>query len=140
MWPTTGIRAPNRSDARLCRVGRISKRSRSPGSRSDGAPKVGDERPLLCAICRSVVTEPAQAIEINGRHEHAFFNPAGIAYELRCFRQAPGANIQNKPTAEFSWFAGYLWQIAVCTACGAHLGWRFTGPSSFYGLIGAKLI
>lgn len=29
------------------------------------------------------------------------------------------------PTAEFSWFPGYLWTIATCKICGDHLGWIF---------------
>jgi hypothetical protein len=77
---------------------------------------------------------------VNGRHLHAFFNPAGIAFEIRCFRQAPGAAPQGEPSAEFTWFSGYRWQIALCTTCQSHLGWLFTNGSVFYGLIATRLI
>ena len=53
-------------------------------------------------------------MRVNGRHAHAFFNPAGIAYELRCFRTAPGISAEGAPTGEFSWFPGCRWQIALC--------------------------
>jgi len=86
------------------------------------------------------VSHRRQAVAINGRHEHAFFNPAGIAFEIRCFRQAPGTETQGDPTSDFSWFAGYRWQIALCTTCHTHLGWLFTGSGSFYGLIASRLI
>jgi len=38
--------------------------------------------------------------------------------------------LQGRPTTEFSWFEGYSWQVAVCSECGEHLGWRFAwaGP------------
>ena len=124
----------------MFRIEPIGKRSPSPANRSDRAPQLEDKQMLRCLVCRSIVTEQAQAIRIDGRHEHAFFNPAGIAYELRCFRQAPGALAQGTPTAEFSWFAGHRWQIALCAVCQSHLGWLFTGPSSFFGLIGNRLI
>lgn len=31
----------------------------------------------------------------------------------------------GEPTAEFSWFPGYLWTIGTCKVCGEHLGWIF---------------
>ena len=95
---------------------------------------------MRCATCGAEVTRREQAMTVNGRHEHAFFNPAGIAFEIRCFRLAPGATARGEPTAEFTWFSGYRWQLALCTACHAHLGWRFTGESSFHGLIAARLV
>lgn len=76
---------------------------------------------------------------VNGRHQHAFFNPAGIAFELRCFRQASGAVPCGEPSAEFTWFSGYCWQIALCATCQSHLGWLFTSDSAFYGLIATRL-
>jgi hypothetical protein len=77
---------------------------------------------------------------VNGRHNHAFFNPAGIAFEIRCFSQAPGAIPFGKPSAEFTWFPQHHWQIALCTTCHTHLGWLFTNGGAFYGLIADHLI
>ena len=76
---------------------------------------------------------------INDRHEHAFFNPAGIAFEIRCFRRAPGAVPHGEPSAEFTWFPSYRWQVVLCATCRAHLGWLFINGGSFYGLIATRL-
>ena len=86
-----------------------------------------------------MITTPDQAVHVNGRHGHAFFNPAGIAYELRCFRSAPGISVAGAPTSEFSWFSGCHWQIALGAACRTHLGWLFTGAESFAGLISGRI-
>jgi hypothetical protein len=74
------------------------------------------------------------------RHEHAFFNPAGIAFQLRCFQKAPGAMPRGEPTTEFTWFPKFRWQIALCATCRIHLGWLFTNGSSFFGLISTRLL
>jgi hypothetical protein len=94
---------------------------------------------LRCAVCKAAITSPQQAIAVNGSHEHAFFNPAGIAFEIRCFRAAPGAAVQGAASDEFTWFPDYRWQVALCLVCQAHLGWRFTGNTTFFGLIASQL-
>lgn len=140
MWPITGTRSDRPADPRFFRIHLpSSKTDRPPDARSGGSPENHEDRALHCAVCAHEITRQRQAVTVNGRHEHAFFNPAGIAFEIRCFRGAPGAAPQGEPTGEFTWFAGYRWQIALCTACQAHLGWLFTNGSSFYGLIGSRL-
>ena len=117
------------------------KSSLQPGSESGG--KEQEEIPLICSRCSSAITTSKQAISVNGQHEHAFFNPTGIAFEIRCFRQAPGCQIQGRPTMEFSWFDGYSWQFAACNGCLAQLGWFFISAEkkdSFFGLMTNKLI
>lgn len=94
---------------------------------------------MRCTVCGAVITSQQQAIVVNNSHEHAFFNPAGIAFEIRCFRTAPGAAFQGAASDEFTWFPGFSWQVALCAACHAHLGWRFTGFTSFFGLIASQL-
>lgn len=101
-----------------------------------------EQQGLLCSTCRSLITHEDQAISINGRHQHAFFNPAGIAFEIRCFQRAPGVRPQGTTSIEFSWFAGHTWQIVLCATCHTHLGWQFVGQagsSEFYGLIASRL-
>ena len=108
---------------------------------SDSREKEIKEIPLICSHCSAAITTSNQAISINGQHEHAFFNPSGIAFEIRCFRQAPGCQVQGEPTTEFSWFDGYSWQYAICSNCLVHLGWFFSsGENSFFGLIAGKII
>ena len=110
---------------------------------TDTADETGTdtEKLLLCRQCRAVVTSNQHAFEINGNHLHTFFNPAGIVYEVRCFKQAKGCAHHGHPTDEFSWFKGYTWRYALCSTCLIHLGWFFTSPeNSFFGLIKSKLV
>ena len=98
---------------------------------------------LLCRTCRARITSEDLAMTMNGQHQHAFFNPAGIAFEIRCFWAAPGALAQGVPSSEFSWFAGYAWQLTCCATCHTHLGWRFVdqpGSNAFFGLITSRLL
>ncbi|WP_239988599.1 cereblon family protein [Paramagnetospirillum kuznetsovii] len=75
---------------------------------------------------------------MNGDHEHVVFNPAGLLFRILCFRDATGAAADGAASGVFTWFSGYLWRLAACRACGAHLGWRYEGaaePRIFFGLI-----
>ncbi len=100
------------------------------------------EEAILCVQCRHSITSPRQRIEINGMHQHTFFNPYGVIYQIGCFRSANGCRYTGPATEEFSWFPGYRWRIAVCSACLTHLGWLYTSPDkeSFHGLILDHLI
>lgn len=71
-----------------------------------------------------------------GAHEHVRMNPAGFVFTIRCFSDAAGARAVGEPSSEFAWFPHYDWQVAVCRACGAHLGWWFSSVGDrFVGLI-----
>jgi len=102
-------------------------------------PKTGTERQqddtLFCAACRAPVTRERFAVSERGDHEHTVFNPMGKVFKIRCFSDAPGAEIIGKGTEEFTWFPGCAWQLAICDACSAHLGWAYSGNSRFFGLI-----
>ncbi|NLX18221.1 MAG: hypothetical protein GXY53_02935 [Desulfobulbus sp.] len=99
----------------------------------------GNKNSLRCTLCHTVITKQELALSVQGSHEHAFFNPAGIAFEIRCFRAAPGTVLQGGTSDVFSWFSGYHWQVALCAHCRTHLGWRFTGDTVFFGLIAARI-
>ena len=95
---------------------------------------------LYCKACGNAITAKDQAITVSSSFRHTFFNPAGIVFELGCYKQAPGCMIAGVPSSEFSWFSGYLWSFALCLSCEAHLGWCFeSGTSVFWGLILNKL-
>jgi hypothetical protein len=95
----------------------------------------GGER-LVCRACGHSVTSTSDRIELQGAHDHRKTNPAGAAFHIGCFRQAPGATGRGPAFEEHTWFAGYAWQIAVCAGCGGQLGWVFHAKASrFYGLI-----
>jgi hypothetical protein len=127
---------------------------RLPGKRQtpSGAPKrIEDsmvregvpegERPIRCRQCRLPITHPADRTLRDGSHRHTFANPHGIVFEIGCFSTARGCGIAGPASAEFVWFNGFTWQVALCSRCLNHLGWYFQSPSeSFFGLILDQLI
>lgn len=99
-------------------------------------PQDEDEKSLFCKVCSNIVTTEKMRINRQGKHEHAFFNPHGIVFEIGCFSQAKGCSIHGNPNYDFSWFKDYSWRFAECRNCGSHLGWFYEKiESSFFGLI-----
>ncbi len=99
-----------------------------------------EPKPLRCVACRHPITHGDARISVNGDHRHVCVNPSGIAYDIACFREAPGARVIGSRTDAFTWFEGWAWQLAECGACGAHLGWWFSrGEEGFAGLIDRRL-
>lgn len=94
-------------------------------------------RRLVCSLCRHPITTEQERIAVNGSHEHRCVNPDGLLFHIGCFRNAPGCTDQGGPTTEFTWFAGFAWNYALCNACSTLLGWKFQGSDapSFFGLI-----
>ena len=112
---------------------------RVSGREEDNQHK-NDEQPLFCRQCGAEVTKDSLRISRNEKHQHTFFNPAGIVYEIGCFRDAPGCLVRGTSSDEFSWFAGYNWQLGLCVSCLIHLGWFFSsGDDAFFGLIANRL-
>lgn len=97
-------------------------------------------RYLYCAQCSQAVTQPEQAISINGGHQHLCMNPHGFEFDLGCYREALGCAISGEPTHADSWFPGFLWRYAHCADCQQHLGWYFERSDAyFYGLIRERI-
>jgi len=97
---------------------------------------------IVCKACGYEITRNSEKIIVNGAHQHAFANPNGIVFDIGCFKTAPGCRHAGPFTPEFSWFAGYRWQISVCGSCLSHLGWLFASAENnfFHGLILDRLI
>ena len=93
---------------------------------------------IRCGHCAQPITTADQRIEQGGAHEHRCENPAGIVFRIGCFRRAPGCRSVGEATLAWTWFPGHPWSVALCTACGTHLGWSY-GPAgnagAFHGLI-----
>ena len=119
-------------------------RGAAPSAVTDEAEQQApsEEPEVLCRACRQAVTRGSERISVGGAHRHTFANPHGIVFEIGCFRSAPGCGAVGPQSEEFTWFAGHGWRVALCGACGTHLGWRFAAPSShvFFGLILERLI
>ncbi|WP_300157851.1 cereblon family protein [Solidesulfovibrio sp.] len=97
--------------------------------------------PIRCAACLHAVTDATRRITVDGSHVHVFANPYGAVFEIGCFSAAPGCLASGLPSGEFTWFAGTTWQVALCAACGRHLGWSYARAEggTFHGLIFDRL-
>jgi hypothetical protein len=96
----------------------------------------GGGRAIVCRECGRRLARSDEAVSVAGSHTHTFMNPGGFVFEIACYRDAPGTRLQGTPSAEWSWFPGCTWQIACCTGCDAHVGWRFHGASGgHHGLV-----
>jgi hypothetical protein len=140
------IRTEHPSDTRQClRTGERgdfyhSRNQPKETPRSDQTTAGG--RALLCKTCGHVITRKESSIEVAGKHLHAFFNPAGMLFEIACFAAAPGCYNDGQPTDFFSWFPGCLWRYSYCATCYQHLGWQFLPKNAppFWGLIQNLLV
>ncbi len=108
----------------------------TPDTRVEREPKE-DDRYIVCRQCGQHLTKPSERTSVNGSHTHTFANPSGLVFEIGCFSMARGCAFIGPPSLEFPWFAGYSWQIAICSSCQTHLGWLFVGQhsSQFFGFI-----
>ena len=97
---------------------------------------------ILCRFCHAAITSKRDEYIMSGSHQHRFINPSGMQFLIGCFKLAPGCDIGGPATDEYSWFKGYLWQIARCSDCGEHLGWLYQNGEAdqFFGLIVEKLV
>ena len=114
----------------------------APDPESQDQPSESREETIVCRQCLHEITSFAERTVVNGAHRHTFANPEGILFEIACYRNAWGCGYVGPSSPEFTWFAGYLWRIAVCARCHTHLGWHFAGPDghSFHGLITGQII
>lgn len=91
---------------------------------------------VLCANCGHSIARQPDRIEVGDGFGHYFTNPYGVEYHVGCYADAPGCAISGAPMAADSWFPGFRWRLASCSACQQHLGWYFDQPDTFfYGLI-----
>jgi hypothetical protein len=107
---------------------------------SSGEPEPYPYEKIFCRNCLAEIADKDDIIEIEGSAYHYKRNPAGIYFTLICFSKAAGVNIYGEYTYEYTWFQGYLWSIALCSGCGSHLGWHYSGNGFFFGLISQRII
>jgi hypothetical protein len=94
----------------------------------------------LCAWCYHRVANESDRFTFQGNDEFLFSNPAGLRFHILLFSQASGCAESGIPTLEHTWFSGHSWSFAQCAACGQHLGWFYTGPQEFVGLIKDRIV
>ncbi|NQV99293.1 MAG: hypothetical protein HQ483_06320 [Rhodospirillales bacterium] len=113
----------------------------SPETTAEISNRTAADDAVVCLRCQSLITRNRWQISVGG-HAHRFSNPLGRVFHIRCFELAPGILLTGAPTGDFTWFADYLWAIALCGACKTHMGWHFSGginPPQFFGLIKNRL-
>lgn len=103
-----------------------------PRTRPDGPDPVND---WLCAWCLNRVASERDRLEHHGQSEFLFKNPDGLLFHIITFSRAPGCRPMGAPTLAHTWFAGHAWSYCLCSRCRRHLGWFYTGPTEFVGLI-----
>jgi hypothetical protein len=112
-----------------------------PEQHAASNPSAERDAMLVCASCRNPVAHPRDGVDVGGAHSHAFVNPAGMIFRVRCFSAAPGAAGAGEESDYWTWFPGFLWQAAVCRHCFEHLGWRYrSSEATFFGLIADRLL
>ena len=94
----------------------------------------------LCVACSKKITEDKERFTYEGETEFHFTNPEGYVFDIITFRTADGCREEGLSTLEFTWFKDHSWSFAVCGRCGLHLGWKYSGANSFYGLIKSRLV
>jgi hypothetical protein len=125
----------------LCRVVPLPDAAQEQEQQDEQQQGLARGERILCRQCLQLITSTAERIEIGGGHQHTFANPAGLLFQIGCFRRAQGCAAAGQPEAEWSWFQGYSWQVVLCSSCATHMGWLYTGSGdSFYGLILHRLL
>jgi hypothetical protein len=95
-----------------------------------------DDRWIRCASCSHALARDRDRIDVQGKHVHTFVNPGGHEYTIRCFADAPGCAAAGDESTFWTWFPGFAWRVALCAACGAHVGWSFRAETGvFWGLV-----
>ncbi|KFB42716.1 AGAP005299-PA-like protein [Anopheles sinensis] len=106
---------------------------------------------MWCFICKRCDNEVASYSDIFAMSKQgvqtSYCNPSGYVHDtLTVHKTKEDSTLTvGAPSAEYSWFPGYSWQIIVCINCRQHLGWKFVAtkknflPKSFYGLSGTSI-
>ncbi|XP_037092411.1 protein cereblon-like [Pollicipes pollicipes] len=96
---------------------------------------------MACADCEQPLASSDDVFAMSAEGPQSIFvNPHGDLHETLTLHRASGLRCITRPSTEYSWFPGYAWEIAHCTQCSSHMGWRFTAcreslrPTSFWGL------
>lgn len=103
------------------------------GEKDDETKKQKRERResicLSCSSCSAPLSALASLVAMSDEGAGgAYCNPAGLVHDVLTVGEVfPNAvALEGEPSAEFSWFPGFAWTVAVCVRCRQHLGWQFT--------------
>ncbi|MEE2904697.1 MAG: cereblon family protein [Myxococcota bacterium] len=101
---------------------------------------------VYCARCRQQLADTSSIFSLAGQPTHnAFANPAGFLRVVITFESVRNYTEEGHVTKDFTWFAGYSWQVIYCQSCKSHLGWKYHSntqgtPNLFYGLLQTAIL
>lgn len=106
---------------------------------------------ILCSGCGATLAHTRDIFSLTSAGAAGtFVNPSGIVFQILTLRTvaAPSVVVDNVQSTQDSWYPGYAWSIAYCSACFRHLGWQFDAversedagaPTRFFGFRRAAL-
>jgi len=92
---------------------------------------------LRCEHCGAVVSWMRHVFSVGGSEgtTGAYVNEHGVVHQTVTLRKVDSRGVVciGRPETRESWFPGYSWQIAYCSICSDHLGWKFRRVDSGRG-------
>ncbi|CAH0664252.1 unnamed protein product [Spodoptera exigua] len=96
---------------------------------------------LCCSSCMAQIARKEHIFPMSSEGVHSnYTNLGGYMHDILTVSEACNVETNGAPSAEYSWFPGYTWTVALCANCMVHVGWRFEAlkrslrPAQFYGL------
>ncbi len=94
----------------------------------------------LCAWCHNRVASDRDRFKYEGRSEFTFRNVEGTRFNILTFSRTLGCEPAGVPTLEYTWFPSHAWSFCMCDQCKAQIGWFYTGPEEFAGLVRERIV
>jgi hypothetical protein len=119
---------------------------RSEGSLEDEPTLAAPSRRIRCAVCQTVIADPARLLPVGETANPVFVNPAGVFFDVVLVENLIHVSVRGEPTTDATWFAGYAWSFVLCGTCLVHLGWKWKAspcertPISFFGVIRSRVV
>jgi uncharacterized protein YlaI len=130
-WP---VQAMTTAESGAVEVAKPEIQTRTQPSQGDPA------NDWLCAWCHNRVASEKDRLSHDGKSEFTFKNPEGIRFDIFTFSRTIGCREIGVPTLEHTWFADHAWSYCMCDRCRMHVGWYYTGPTEFAGLIRDRIV
>ena len=83
---------------------------------------------LRCKWCGAAISQIRHVFSVGGSAgtTGAYVNEHGVVHQTVTLRKIDGNVVcVGRPETRESWFPGYNWQVAHCSICAEHLGWKF---------------
>jgi hypothetical protein len=93
-----------------------------------------------CRGCGAFLARPRDLLPVHGQTLHDRVNPAGFPCRFITVGRCQNTREVSTPQADFTWFDGHAWVVMACAPCQAHLGWRWQGPTTFWGLLVNQIV